>query len=61
LRSLVRRIIDAHQPGGRKEDEEEPAEELLNGRDLSGDEQADADDVMRDVDDDYDQGLRWIK
>ena len=54
FRSLVRRLVDAHQPGGRKEDEDEPAEELLNGRDLSDDEPADADDGMRDVDDDYD-------
>jgi len=53
LRSLVRRIIDAHRPGGLMDTEEEPAEELLNGRDVSDEEQADSDAVMQDSDDVY--------
>ena len=38
LRGLVRRVVDAHRPGRDNFDEDEPAEELINGRDLSEDE-----------------------
>jgi len=37
-RGLVRRVVEAHRPGNDSFDEEEPAEELMNGRELFEDE-----------------------
>ena len=56
LRGLVRRIVEAHRPGGQVWHEQEPVDELLNGCDLSDDEASDRGDCMKDVKDDEDAG-----
>jgi len=56
LRGLIRRIVEAHRPGGKVWHEQEPADELLNGCDLSEDEASDGGDFMKDVTDDEDAG-----
>jgi len=54
LRGLVRRIVDAHRPGGEIFIEQEIGEELLNGYDLSEDEAADGEEALNDLTDDED-------
>jgi len=56
LRGLVCRIFEAHRPEGEVWNEQEPGEELLNGRDVSEDEVADSGDGVRDLTDDDDPG-----
>jgi len=54
LRGLVRRIVDAHRPGGEIFLEQEPGGELLSGYDLSEDEAADGEEALNDMTDDED-------
>jgi len=53
LRGLVRCILEAHRPEGEVCNEQEPGEELLNGRDVSENDVSDSGDGMRDLTDDY--------
>jgi len=48
FRGLVRRIVDAHRPGGEIFLEQEPGEEQLNGYDLSEDDAADSEEACND-------------
>jgi len=56
LRGLCRGIYEAHRLEGEVWNEQEPGEELFNGRELSEDEVADSADGMRDLADDEEAG-----
>jgi len=56
LRGLIGRTVEAHRPGGQVWHEQEPADELLNGGDMSEDVASDGGDCMKDVTDDEEAG-----
>jgi len=56
LRGQIGRIVEAHRSGGQVWHEQEPADERLNGCDLSDDEASDGGDCMKDVTEDEEAG-----
>jgi len=56
LRGLIGRIVEEHRPGSQAWHEQEPADELMNGCDLSEDKASDGGDCVKDLADNEEAG-----